>query len=205
MGLPMMTHLFQNGPGWPLFLSTFALIFLAELPDKTALAVLFLADRHRPLAVYAGVCLAFMVQNIVAVFCGSLLGLLPVYFVHMGSGVLFLVFAALMLVKRGKDVEPPGMDAKGGFLEILWRAFMVIFIAEWGDLTQLATAALVAQTHNPLTIFTASTLALWVAGGLFVILGHYAKKVIRPYALQTIAALAFAVAGALLLTGLWDK
>ena len=82
---------------------------------------------------------------------------------------------------------------------------MVIFIAEWGDLTQLASATLVAKTHQPLTIFLSATLALWSTSAVAIAIGHHAKKFIQPRLLQNIAAMAFAIVGILLLTGFWDK
>ena len=81
---------------------------------------------------------------------------------------------------------------------------MVIFIAEWGDLTQLASATLVAKTHQAFTVFIASTLALWSTTALAILIGHHAKKLINPRLLQIIAAVAFALVGILLLSGFWD-
>jgi putative Ca2+/H+ antiporter (TMEM165/GDT1 family) len=79
-----------------LFLSVFGVIFLAELPDKTALAALVLATKYRPLPVFLGAALALTVQSLVAVAAGGLLSLLPSHPVHIGAGILFLVFAVLM-------------------------------------------------------------------------------------------------------------
>jgi|SRR5581483_2689713 len=201
----METNLFQQGADWALFFSTFGLIFLAELPDKTAVAILVLSTQRHPWGVWVGVCGAYVVQNIVAILAGGLLSLLPPHWVHMGSGVLFLVFAVLMWTQRDGKEEKPKVDSHAHFLKTVWASFVVIFIAEWGDLTQLATATLVAKTRHPLTIFLASTSALWMVSGLFVLLGHHAKKVIRPRALQTAAAVAFGIVGILLLSGFWDK
>jgi putative Ca2+/H+ antiporter (TMEM165/GDT1 family) len=197
---------FQQGGDWALFLSTFGLIFLAELPDKTAMAILILATQRHPWGIWVGVCLAYVVQNIVAILFGSVLGLLPPHWVHMGSGVLFILFALLMWFQREekKGGKAP-LASQADFLKSAWASFVVIFIAEWGDLTQLATATLVAKTRQPLTVFLASTSALWLVSGLFVVIGHHAKKIIRPRMLQTIAAVAFLAVGILLLTGFWDK
>jgi putative Ca2+/H+ antiporter (TMEM165/GDT1 family) len=201
----MEPPLFEPGLDWALFFSTFALIFLAELPDKTAVAIVILASRHHPLAVFTGVALAFVVQNMVAVLFGSVFSLLPPHIVHMGSGILFLVFAFLMWFKREEKEESPGLRAKGNFWKIGWTSFVVIFIAEWGDLTQLAAATLVAKTHRPLTIFVAATLALWSTTALGVWVGHHAKKAISPPLLQKVAAVTFGIVGILLLSGFWDK
>ncbi|HTC20691.1 MAG TPA: TMEM165/GDT1 family protein [bacterium] len=201
----MESHLLQPGFDWALFFSTFTLIFLAELPDKTAVAIVILASRHHPMAVFTGVSLAFVVQNTVAVLCGSVLSLLPPHIVHVGSGILFLVFAFLMWFRRGEKEEEAHLQAKGDFWKIAWTSFVVIFIAEWGDLTQLAAATLVAKTHRPLTIFIAATLALWSTTALGVWVGHHAKKALNPALLQKIAAVAFGIVGILLLSGFWDK
>lgn len=206
MMTPMEPDLFQHSGDWALFFSTFALIFVAELPDKTAIAILIMSAQRHPWGIWFGVCLAYVVQNIVAVVFGGALSMLPPHWVHMGSGLLFLVFAALMWFKKEeKKGSKPHLSSHSDFRKTLWAAFVVIFIAEWGDLTQLATAALVAKTKHPITVFLASTSALWVVSGLFVMIGHHAKKFIQPHILQKIAAVAFAIVGLLLLSGFWDK
>lgn len=205
MTQPMEINFFQTGFDWTLFFSTFMLIVLAELPDKTAVAIVILASRHHPIAVFTGVCLAFVIQNIVAVLCGSLLSLLPAYIVHTGSGIVFLIFAFLMWFRRRDNEENKRSQTQGDLWKIFWTSFVVIFIAEWGDLTQLAAATLVAKTHKPLTIFISATLALWSTTALGVWIGHHAKKSISPPLLQKIAAVAFGIAGVLLLSGLGDK
>jgi Ca2+/H+ antiporter, TMEM165/GDT1 family len=184
-----------------LFLSTFALIFVAELPDKTAIAALVLATRNNPWAVFIGSCLAFVIQSMVAVLFGSLFGLLPPHIIHIASGLLFLVFAVIMWVRKQEEKETA--QKKLSFGKVVWTSFMVIFIAEWGDLTQLASATLVAKTHEAFTVFLASTLALWSTTAIAILIGHHAKKLIDPLLLQKIAAAAFALVGILLLTGFW--
>ena len=185
-----------------LFLSTFALIFVAELPDKTAIAALVLATRNNPWAVFIGSALAFLIQSMVAVLFGSLFGLLPPHIIHIASGLLFLVFAVMMGMRRQEEKETTQKTLPFG--KVVWTSFMVIFIAEWGDLTQLASATLVAKTHQMFTVFAASTLALWTTTAIAILIGHHAKKLINPRLLQMIAAVAFAIVGILLLTGFWD-
>lgn len=186
-----------------LFLSTFALIFIAELPDKTALAALILATRHHAWGVFVGCAAAFLVQNIVAVMFGSVFGLLPAHIVHIASGILFLLFAGMMWFRKQEKKDEVDESSKS-FWQTTWKAFLVIFIAEWGDLTQLASATLVAKTHEPWTIFLSSTLALWSTSALAVVLGVQLQKKINAALLQKIAAVVFALAGILLLCGFWD-
>lgn len=190
---------------WNLFASTFVLIFMAEFPDKTAFATLMLASRGRPLAVFVGSALAFAVQSVVAVSFGRVIGTLPTRIVHIGAGALFLVFAILMWRKRdceegAADLEKKEMGIR--FFQVASTTFVVIFLAEWGDLTQLATATLVARTNAPVTIFCAATLGLWAATGVSVIIGHHVKHFLNPALMQKIAAIAFAAVGAAFLVGI---
>ena len=185
-----------------LFLSTFALIFVAELPDKTAFATLFMATCHHPLAVFLGASAAFVIQSFVAVSFGSLLSLLPSVYVHVCAGLLFLMFAVMMWRREEPCSDEVNCDSKGKityFSKSVASAFMTIFIAEWGDLTQLATATLAAKYHEPITIFTSSTLALWLVTAIGVIVGSQVKHLIQPKLLQRTAATAFAVVGMVVL------
>ncbi len=77
------------------------------------------------------------------------------------------------------------------FGKTVMSSFLVIFIAEWGDLTQLATAALQAKYDNMPVIFLGSVLALWSVTLIGVFVGHAAKNFLRPRFLQMIAAIVF--------------
>lgn len=179
---------------WQLFGSTFALIFISELPDKTAFATVLLASRASPSGVFCGAAAAFVVQSIVAVTFGRLLGALPERVVHMGAGAVFLVLAVLMW-RRDTAAEDDPAARGGGFLKSAASAFTVIFIAEWGDLTQLATATMAAKYAAPLTILTAATLALWSVTAIGVAAGHFAGRALDPRSLQRLAAVVFAAVG----------
>ncbi len=191
--------------GWALFCGVFGVIFVAELPDKTALAALVLATRHRPLPVLIGAATALTVQSLVAVAAGHLVSLLPARPVHVAASGLFLVSAVLMW-RRTEDAEDDIEDdpSKAGFWPSAWLVFVIVFIAEWGDLTQLATAALAAQYHSPAIVFGGATLALWCVAGLAVFVGHRAGKLLDPHMTKRIAAVLFAGIGAVLLVrALW--
>src|ERR1700733_3296705 len=110
--------------GWALFFSVFGVIFVAELPDKTAFAALVLATRHRPLPVLLGAALALTIQSLVAVAAGQLVSLLPERPVHIFAGCLFLVSAAFMGFRSGEAEEKrKDTDADAGF----WRAMWLVF------------------------------------------------------------------------------
>ena len=187
-----------------LFLSTFGLIFVAELPDKTAFATLLLATRNHPLAVLLGVAGAFVVQSLVAVTFGSVLGFLPEVAVKIGAAGLFFVFAtSLWLRKELAEQEAHMAQAtRAAFWQTVTSSFVVIFLAEWGDFTQLATAALEAKYRSPLTIVLAAILALWCVTGMAIVIGHRLKQLMRPALLQKIAAIAFAIVGIVLVLGM---
>ncbi|MFI5360349.1 MAG: TMEM165/GDT1 family protein [Elusimicrobiota bacterium] len=179
-----------------LFASVFVLIFLAELPDKTALAALLLASRRPPLAVFLGAAAAFAVQSFVAVAFGGALSLLPARAVRAGAGLLFLGFAWALWTRRGEPEDSDHEDAGGGgFAASLAASFGVIFVAEWGDLTQLATAALAARHGRPLTVFLAATAALWSVSALAVAAGSRLRGLFDPRRLEKAAAVLFALVG----------
>jgi len=185
-----------------LFLSIFAVIFVAELPDKTALSALVLATRHRALPVLLGAAAALTIQSAVAVVAGSLLSLLPPRAVHIGSGVLFLVSAIVMWVRHDDEAAPGDEGAQTGFGKSLWMSFSMVFLAEWGDLTQIATAGFAARTGKPVVVFCAATAALWAVSALAVLIGNRAGRMLNPKLTKRVAAILFALIGIALVTGL---
>src|SRR5450432_3078734 len=186
-----------------IFATVFAVIFIAELPDKTAVAALVLATRHRPLPVFAGTALALVVQSLVAVVAGGLLSLLPARPVHIGAGLVFLVSAVFMWRRNDEEDDDSANDPAEpeGFKRAFLKSFLVVFIAEWGDLTQLGTAALAARYRAPLTVFLAATVALCLVAALAVFLGNRLSAVIHPRHTQRVAAVVFVLLGVGLLVG----
>ena len=195
-----MTHALGLG------FTVFTVIFLLELPDKTALAALLLATRHRPLPVFAGAAAAFVIQSAVAVLAGSLFSLLPREPIRIGAGLLFLVMAALLvrrnLRKEEADEEQSVEHEEARHRRPFVTAFSVVFIAEWGDLTQLATAALQARYQQPLAVFVAATLALWAVSAIAVLLGNRLGAWIPARPLQFAAAGVMVLVAIALISGL---
>ena len=189
------------------FTTAFVVIFVAELPDKTALATLLLATKYRARDVILGAGLAFLVQTLVAIAAGGLLTLLPEGPVRIASGVGFLIFAGLAIWQREEDAEKEEAAAirQRKAVRPAWLlSFLVVFAAEWGDLTQLATAALAGQTGQPLSVGIGATLALWLVTLLAAFGGKGLAGKIRPALLKAIGAVLFAVIGTyLIVTGLW--
>jgi putative Ca2+/H+ antiporter (TMEM165/GDT1 family) len=191
------------------FLYVFGVIFIAELPDKTSLAALVLATTRKPLPVFFGAALALTVQSLVAVAAGSALSLLPARPVHVFAGLVFIASAVIMWLRTHGSEEVRGLKdaqategARGApFFRTLATVFGVVFIAEWGDLTQLATAAMAARERAPIIVFSASTLALWCVVAIAVAIGNRASKTLPRVRLQKAAALVFAAVGVIFVAG----
>jgi putative Ca2+/H+ antiporter (TMEM165/GDT1 family) len=180
-------------------LSTFAIIFIAELPDKTALASLALATRYRARSVVAGAWLAFVVQTAISILAASILRLLPSQPVHIAAGAGFLVFAVLAL--RRNEAEELAEEAsevekrRRRGLPAWVTCFLVVFAAELGDLTQLATAALAVRYDNPLIVATGAIAALWTVTVIAVVAGSQLARFISDKLLNRVSAALFFVVG----------
>jgi putative Ca2+/H+ antiporter (TMEM165/GDT1 family) len=159
----------------------FGVIALAELPDKTMIATIVLATRYRRLAVWLGVGAALGIQTLVAVTAGGLLSLLPQRIVLTITAVLFSVGAVLMiwsgLRSRSADRDQgPDTEATTSWWRMFAISFGVLFIAEWGDLSQLFSAGLAAQTGSPVSVFIGAWAALLVVSGIGVLLGTWVSS-----------------------------
>ena len=182
----------------PLILSTFGIIFVAELPDKTSLAALVLATKYKAVDVIAGVWLALLIQTIVAVLVGGIFTFLPTQPVRIAAGIGFLVFAVLAYRRKEDEVEKKEEDevAHAKKRRPAWLiSFLIIFAAEWGDLTQLATVALVAQNGHPFSIGIGAILALWAVTIIAVVSGSQLSRFFNPKTLNLISALLFGAVG----------
>ncbi len=185
-----------------LVLSVYGVVFIAELPDKTAVAALVLATRHKALPVFVGSAAALAIQSLVAVAAGQLLTLLPGRFVHVVAGLVFLVSAIFMWRRHEEDEDSPaGKDKTPGFWRTAWTVFVVVFIAEWGDLTQFATAALAARYAAPVAVFVGATGALWSVAAIATFVGDRAGKLLSVEITRKVASALFAVVGGALLVG----
>ncbi|MFT2014966.1 TMEM165/GDT1 family protein [Streptomyces sp. 796.1] len=155
---------------------TFGVVFLAELPDKTALAGLMLGTRYRASYVFAGVAAAFVVHVALAIAAGSVLTLLPQRLLQAIVGVLFLAGAAMLLFKKDEDEEEIKKPADQSFWKVAGSGFMLILVAEFGDLTQIMTANLAARYDSPISVGVGAVLALWAVAGIGIVGGRTLMK-----------------------------
>jgi len=182
-------------------LTVFAAILPAELPDKTFVATLVLSTRFRPWPVWLGAAAAFVVQTVVAVVAGGAVSLLPRQPVEATSAALFAVGAGAVLMS-GKEPKEEEREVEEELAEVpravsssraATISFAVLFIAEWGDLTQLLTAALAAKYHHDIPSVAVGALAALVGvAGLAVVSGRSLLRVVPVEWIRRVAAAVFA-------------
>ncbi len=170
---------------------TFLAIFVVELPDKTFLATLVLATKYRPILVWIGVGLAFAVQTTVAVLLGHAVSFLPENVVQAAAGLMFLAGAVILIregrshqANEGAEVETKNVH---GFQAVI-ASFLVLFAAEWGDLSQLLTISLVAKYEDPISVFVGALGALLLVSGLAVVAGRQLQRFVKLHVLHYIGA-----------------
>ena len=158
-------------------LTTFVVIFPAELPDKSLFASLVLGTRFRPLPVFCGVAAAFAVHVLIAVSVGGVFALLPERLVLFVVAALFAGGSALLLL--GKEDEDDADEAEATRavadrrpVRVASASFGVVFLGEWGDITQITTANLAARYGDPVSVGLGALLALWSVSALALTVGR---------------------------------
>ncbi len=184
---------------------SFGAIFLVELPDKTFIAALVLSTRYQPWAVWVGVGLAFFVQTLIACTVGQVVTFLPHRIVEIVAGAIFLVGAIVLLREAPKadaaeaateeEYAAKASSPKSG-LAAIGASFLVLFAAEWGDLSQLLTISLVGRYHDALSVFIGAWGALLVVSGLAVVAGRFLLQHLRLSTIHYVgSAVCFLLAG----------
>jgi putative Ca2+/H+ antiporter (TMEM165/GDT1 family) len=175
----------------------FGAIFVVELPDKTFIATLVMSTKMRPLFVWIGVALAFFVQTAVAVGLGKAASFLPEQLVHVAAAVMFAIGAVVLFREaRSADQEEAEQedeyaakaDATAHGFRVVVTSFLVLFAAEWGDLSQLLTISLVAKYDDPVSVFLGAWGALLAVSGLAVIVGRLLLQRVRLSVLHYVGA-----------------
>jgi putative Ca2+/H+ antiporter (TMEM165/GDT1 family) len=177
--------------------ATFGAIFIVELPDKTFIAALVLSTRYPPLAVWVGVGLAFGVQTLVAVTLGALATLLPDVVLQVLAATIFLVGAVVLFrTAPGADTAEQEQEQEyaaratepRSFLGAAVASFLVLFVAEWGDLSQLLTISFVTRYDDHVSVFLGAWLALLTVSGLAVVAGRLLLRHLRLAVLHYVGA-----------------
>jgi putative Ca2+/H+ antiporter (TMEM165/GDT1 family) len=170
--------------------AVFPIIFIGELPDKTMFASLVMSTRGKPRSVWIGAATAFVVHVVIAVTIGvALFHLLPHRVVDGIVAVMFLVGAALALREATQAHEEAIVEHEVATKRrVTTTAFLVIFLAEWGDLTQILTANLAARYHSPVSVAVGAVLALWGVAAIAVVGGQSLLRFINIKTLRIVTA-----------------
>jgi Ca2+/H+ antiporter, TMEM165/GDT1 family len=183
-------------------LTTFVVIFPAELPDKSLFASLVLGTRFRPLPVFCGVAAAFAVHVVIAVTIGGVFSLLPQRLVLFVVAALFAGGSAWLLLGRADDEEATEATrtvADQRPLRVALASFGVVFLGEWGDITQITTANLTARYGDPVSVGVGALLALWSVAALALTVGRGLLQRIPTRLVRRITGVALAVLAAVTL------
>jgi putative Ca2+/H+ antiporter (TMEM165/GDT1 family) len=184
-----------------LVLSTAAVILIAELPDKSMFVVLVLGTRFARLPVAVGAAVAFAVHVLIAVLGGRLISLLPH---RVSAAILALLFTAgvvwlLRMHDDDDDIEEEEREAEArvgsdrSALRVASVTFGFVFLSEWGDITQLATASMAARPGAALSVGIGATIGLWAAVAVALSVGGVLLRKLPPLLFHRIAATALGV------------
>jgi len=182
---------------------TFLAIFFAELPDKTMFATLLLSTRFkRKLPVWIGVSSGYGLHVVIAVLLGSALSNLPERPIQLAIGALFTV-GGIITWRSGTDDDDDVRETAAArtFMSIAWTAASVIAVAEFADLTQLATAGFAARFSDPVGVGLGAFLALSSVSGCAVLLGSWLQRVVPLRLIQKVAAVLFLTIGIVTIVG----
>ena len=178
------------------FLVTFSLIFLAALPGRTTFVLVLLAASMRPWRILLGAIPAFTIQCALAVILGQGLRNLPYIYLQSVAALLFLFFAGKYWRESRKSDSLSVHQPTASIASL----FMLFFVAELGDVSQLAIAARSTQSDASVGIFFGSAVAMGAIALLSVSIGRMLGSFVREATLQRIAAVAFGILGIFLLS-----
>lgn len=177
------------------FLTSAAVITLAEIGDKTMLLAIVLATKlRRPWAVVAGILAATVANHLASAFVGaSAAWLLDARWFRAGVALGFIAMAIWTLVpdKLEDEEDPKVADRHQGWFGAFFTTTVAFFLVEMGDKTQIATIALAAQFHDVFTVAAGTTLGMMIADAPAVFLGEALVRIVPLRAARIVAALLF--------------
>ncbi len=185
--------------------ATFAVVVPAEFPDKTFIAAITISSRHRPLPVFWGVLLGLVVEAGIAVIAGGLLALAPHRVVDAITAFGFFAGGAYLALTKEPSAQRAGetvstredalvsrVDTRARRVPSSFRlfatTFVVVFLAEMGDLTQIVIANLSARTRDPLSVFVGAVTAFVLTSAVGVVVGRTITRVIPLGVVRKVSA-----------------
>ena len=183
-------------------LVSFAVIFVAEMGDKSQLMALTFATRYRAVPILIGITIATAAVHAVSVLVGALLAVsLPTQVLNIAAGVAFLGFAAWTWRGDTLSDDEEAKAARQSNRSAIAAASGAFFLAELGDKTMLATITL-ASTDNPWWVWIGSTVGMVAADALAILIGRLLGTRLPERVITIFATVMFVLFGvALLLEG----
>ncbi|KXB01511.1 hypothetical protein AKJ41_01355 [candidate division MSBL1 archaeon SCGC-AAA259O05] len=177
------------------FLSTFAIIAIAELGDKTQLTVVTLCSKHRPEIIFLSSFLALLGIGGVSILIGSAITqFLPMSWIKIGSGAVFIIFGIHTLIGEEEESYSCGETT-------FFASFSLVALMELGDKTQLATIALAAKFASPYLVFSGLGLAFFLITGAGVIIGAKLKDFVSRKYIRIGSSIIFITFGLIFILG----
>lgn len=185
--------------------ATFAVVAPAELPDKTFLAAITISSRHHPVPVFIGVLLGLVVEAGIAVVAGGFLALAPhrvvagiTAFGFLAGGTYLALTRSASAARAGQSISSEEdalesrVEARAPHLRadvrVLATTFIIIFLAEMGDLTQIVIANLAARTRDALSVFIGAVAAFVLTSALAVAVGKTITRVVPVDVVRKVSA-----------------
>jgi len=176
-----------------LFLTTFGLVFAAELGDKTQLLAMAFAAKYKPWKVLTGVLISVSLLNLIAVLLGTYItSVIPINVIRIIAACVFLIFGIFNLKESDKEEKERSFNL-GAILTVA----LTFFIGELGDKTQLMAITLAAQFNSPYQVFLGSTAGMIIADSLGIIVGCTVLRKIPTFIVKVISSGIFILFGTL--------
>lgn len=171
-------------------LKIFCFIFLAALPGKTTFLLIMLSGSTNTKKILIGAGSAFFIQSFISVAAGQFLEIIPQSYLEIATGLLFVYFAWQFWKESRKSIEVLTVTPRTAT-----SIFVIVFLAEFGDVSQVAIAAASVISSSVVLTFTVSVFALWTITVLALFVGHHLNRFTKPQLLQRIAAFIFMIIG----------
>ncbi len=174
------------------FVAAFVLVVLAEMGDKTQLVAMAFATKYNPYKVLFAIFLGTVANFAIVIAIGqALIAVVPLDAISLAASLSFIAFG-VWTVREEKTKEE---NVKLSRFGVIATVFVVFFVAELGDKTQLATLSLAVQYQNPISVLAGATLAMLVADGIGIVIGVVFCRRIPQRALKWLSATIFVLFG----------
>lgn len=175
------------------FLTTFLMVFLAELGDKTQLLVMAFAAKYRWQTVMLAVLIATVANHLVAIIIGIYVNtVINMDYIHLAAAATFFIFGIGTLISNDREEK---LKDKRMLINPFWTVAVAFFLAETGDKTQLATIAMAARFGEWLPLLIGTTAGMIAADGLGVLAGTVINRYVSQKRIQIFSAIFFLICG----------